>query len=660
MRQRSTMAYDYRSPDQPPSPREAYHDSSDQPSYASSYSTSARRRTSRSSSGDRSQSSQQGQPVYEAVNNAFDKSGTASQLDPDLVAQITEEVRKQVIDTLKSTGQMPSQSKPASKHQYPPGSPATSATASFPPRDVYTPPSPTRHESIYSTGGSNSPEPPVQDPYFRSDGRERDGPVPKFGAPRTTSSVTSDHGSQYGSASQHSNICTNAPPPQRPQFERHLTDVEETAIEKTWRPLFDADGQPTPRLSQFLRGLALHLIDDYEPKRTLVVTPAKMRKFYEETRTQGEIYPWSTVFGTLSNAAISKMYRDLRCSHHLTQEKTDEVPNIPGLTPAGFKTWMTLMIQGHPDIEFDRLAKAVMHMPISNADDVKERFPKELPRRLFPKVENLQARQRCAAAICSSGNITIRTPTFPPPPPTQPPPPSSYSPYPTDVRETAVSSDSDNEPVSIPIERERKPYTAREGTGKRYGDFPPTSKPSTVPPVTGATPGSAPPDAGGPARIHRTYSNASAGTNGIYRTTSHSDYPPSTTQTRQYRTGPNVHGTRRRSPSFSTSRNDGYGTRSEPNNVGDIPASYYASNIYSDPGDGDASAPRSSTRTQFPKTDWADVNGHRNSSYIPGSQPRHNSVYEDDYYRSRLNSTGAASYGTNAYGGYPPPPPRYT
>lgn len=35
-------------------------------------------------------------------------------------------------------------------------------------------------------------------------------------------------------------------------------------------------------------------IDDYEPKRTLVVTPAKMRKFYEETRTQGEIYPWSS------------------------------------------------------------------------------------------------------------------------------------------------------------------------------------------------------------------------------------------------------------------------------------------------------------------------------------------------------------------------------
>ncbi|EOD46420.1 hypothetical protein UCRNP2_6867 [Neofusicoccum parvum UCRNP2] len=277
------MAYDYRNADQPPSPREAYLESSTQPSSASSYSASARPRTSRSSSGDRSQSSQQGQPVYEAVNNAFDKSGTANTLDPDLVAQITEE---------------------------------------------------------------------------------------------------------------HSNTSAHAQHPLRPQVQRHLTDVEETAIEKTWRQLFDADGQPTPRLSQFLRGLALHLIDDYEPKHTLVVTPAKMRKFYEDTRTQDEIYPWSTIFGTLSNSAISKMYRDLRCSHHLVQEKTDEVPNTPALTPAGFRMWMTLMIQGHPDIEFARLAKAVMHMPISNADDIKERFPKELPRRLFPRIANLQTRQR--------------------------------------------------------------------------------------------------------------------------------------------------------------------------------------------------------------------------------------------------------------------------
>lgn len=245
------MAFDYRSSDRPPSPHEILHDSS------ASYSASARPRTSRSSSGERSQNSQQGQPVYEAVNNAFDKSGTANQLDPGLVAQITEEVRKQVIDTLKSTGQLPSQSMPSVKHPYPSESSATSAAASYPPRDVYTPPSPMRHDSIYSTGGSNSPEPPAQDPYFKADGRERDDPALKLGSTRTTSSTTSDHGSQYGSASQHS---AYAQQPLRPQAKRHLTEIEETAIEKTWRPLFDADGQPTPRLSQFLRGLALHLV----------------------------------------------------------------------------------------------------------------------------------------------------------------------------------------------------------------------------------------------------------------------------------------------------------------------------------------------------------------------------------------------------------------
>ncbi|KAL0258858.1 hypothetical protein SLS55_006362 [Diplodia seriata] len=642
------MAYDYRNSDPPLSPHGAYLESSDHPSSTASYPAPPPRRTSRSSSADGSQSSQQGQPVYEAVNSAFDKSNAASQLDRDLVAQITEEVRKQVLDTLKSSGQLASQSKPRKE----------SATASYPPR-VYTPPSPSRHDSIHSTDGTNSPEPPAQDPYFKSDAREREGPVPKFGGARTTSSVTSDHGPQYGAASQHSNTSANAQYVPRPPVQRHFTDVEETAIEKTWRPLFDADGLPTPRLSQFLRGLALHLMQDYEPKGTLVVTPAKMRKFYEETRIQDEIYPWSTIFGTLSNAAISKMYRDLRCLHHLVQEKADEVPNIPSLTPLGFDTWMTLMIQGHPEIEFARLAKAVMHMPISNAEDIKERFPKELPRRLFPKFENLPARQRCAAAICSSGKINIRTPTFPPPPPTQPPvqpPPASYPSYPADVRETAVASDSDNDPVTIPIERERKPYIAREGTGKFYEDIPPNNQANNYAPVAGLTSESAPPDAGGPSRVPRAYSNpvsSASGANGIYRTNSHSEYPPSTTQTRQYRTGSKLTGSRRRSPSFSAPKSDGYGTRSEPGNVGEIPASYYTSNIYSDPGEDENGAPHSASRAQF------DMNCHRNS-YVPGSQPRHNSLYDDgDYYR-RASGASSAAYSAGAYGGYPPPPPRYT
>jgi hypothetical protein len=33
-----------------------------------------------------------------------------------------------------------------------------------------------------------------------------------------------------------------------------------TPIEKMWQRLFDQDGQPMPRLGEFLRGLALHLV----------------------------------------------------------------------------------------------------------------------------------------------------------------------------------------------------------------------------------------------------------------------------------------------------------------------------------------------------------------------------------------------------------------
>ena len=78
------------------------------------------------------------------------------------------------------------------------------------------------------------------------------------------------------------------------------------------------------------------------------------------------------------------MYRDLSCQHHLVQERYDERPDIPGLTPVGFERWVTLLIQAHPEEEFERLQKAVLEMPISNPDDKKERFPKEISRRLFP------------------------------------------------------------------------------------------------------------------------------------------------------------------------------------------------------------------------------------------------------------------------------------
>jgi hypothetical protein len=101
-----------------------------------------------------------------------------------------------------------------------------------------------------------------------------------------------------------------------------MTNEEETVVEKMWQPLFDLEGKPTLRLGQFLRGLALHLvrtkkkllpqiattdfvlqIENYDPKKSLVISPTKMRLFYEETKLEDEIYPWQCKFYKLKFTA---------------------------------------------------------------------------------------------------------------------------------------------------------------------------------------------------------------------------------------------------------------------------------------------------------------------------------------------------------------------
>lgn len=101
------------------------------------------------------------------------------------------------------------------------------------------------------------------------------------------------------------------------------------------------------------------------------------------------------------------MYRDLECQHHLIQERYDERPDIPGLTPVGFERWVTLLIQAHPDLEFQRLQKAALEMPISNPDDRKERFPKEISRRLFPGQEDRRIRDRIQDSISEHAAIDL-------------------------------------------------------------------------------------------------------------------------------------------------------------------------------------------------------------------------------------------------------------
>ena len=209
--------------------------------------------------------------------------------------------------------------------------------------------------------------------------------------------------------------------------------------------------------------------------------------------------------GKMTNSSISHLYRDLNCQHHFVQRQFDEKPNIPALTPLGFQCWMTHLIQAHPEEESMRLTKASMEMPISNADDRRERFPKQLSRRLFPKQPNRAVRDLFEDSVLAdpvielprhSSNIRQPPPSnpntdrptasappeakIPPPPQAQvSTPPPSQAPHLTsnvsnNERERKPYSPSSSETApddrnqSQPIERERKPYSAVLGYGKSY------------------------------------------------------------------------------------------------------------------------------------------------------------------------------------------------
>jgi hypothetical protein len=337
-----------------------------------------------------------------------------------------------------------------------------------------------------------------------------------------------------------------------------------------------------------------------------------MLKFYDEVKLKDEIYPWQTIFGKISYSSLSKIYRDMRCQHHLIQQHPAEQPYIPALTPDGFQEWMTAMIQAYPDAEYERLVKAILDMPISNADDRKERFPKELPRRMFPTVENLHAQQRCAAALSSEGVGPLRkAPTFPPPPPKTQDHASSgpklereRSPYTSKPEVRPMDIEDESKSTSVPIERERKPYSAAPGGGKSYEDMSSSNHSDTA------------------ANEKRRRAQSTAGQ--APWTPPPNDAPY---QTPHYpRTGPT--NARPRSPSFSN-----YGTQSEPN-VRDVPNSAYGSNMYDDD-------------RRYNK-DFDNKKHNRRRSGVSGMDssfdpPR--SVYSDDDYRARNGGNGYENKG---------------
>lgn len=171
-----------------------------------------------------------------------------------------------------------------------------------------------------------------------------------------------------------------------------------TNLEKIWGRLFDDAGQPTPRLYQYFRGLALFLIEEYTPEHSLVVGPEKMQRLYREFQLPSEVISWHNVFDD-ATSSISRLYRELEAEHHLTQVELDQRPDTPALTPTGFAKWMSTVIRAYPEMEFIRQNNIASNIPVSNADDRRERLPNQIPRTLFPKQADMKIRERLIAAI---------------------------------------------------------------------------------------------------------------------------------------------------------------------------------------------------------------------------------------------------------------------
>ncbi|KAJ9198917.1 hypothetical protein DTO164E3_5007 [Paecilomyces variotii] len=405
--------------------------------------------------------------INDAIHSAFYKTHPSNYLSPQVLNQITD----QVLQQLKNTGLYSTQEQQQSRQSSSP-QPAGRAESSHSAASI--------HDEKHN---ANSPPSPRRSP------RGYPSPKPQTRYPPPPSSERKESPSTQTSDTQKES---------RPKAPSRAPTVEElTTLEKIWDKLFE-DGKPTKRLGQFLRGIAVHLIEEYPPGNTIVALPDKLQKFYEDTRVASDPYPWHDIFDD-NTSSISRLYRAIEAEHHLVQGKLDERPDIPGLTPRGFERWASLMILAHPEREFERLQKALLAMPISNPDNRKERFPKEIPRRLFPEAPDLAVREKLDKAIMThcgvplppiteeerskaaashrrtaskekttAGSSSTTTTTAEPA--------HSHTergrPLQT-AQASAVTDDEDEGVPARPIERERKPYAAQPGGGKVYGDSPP-------------------------------------------------------------------------------------------------------------------------------------------------------------------------------------------
>lgn len=444
------------------------------------------------------------QPINDAVTSAFHQAH--STMPPNLIHLITQNVIKELQNHTVATPNSAQPVQPPSAFPVDSSDKASSVQESpmIDRTTVYTPPSPQRSSeqvAISPRLPNMSADAGLNIHGYQTSRRDTLSPISRAS---NEDAVLSDSDTRST----------------RPDgLRRKSTDPDASVLEKHWGRLFDDTGEPTEKLTSLLRGIANHLIEEVEPKHSLVVTPDKMQRFYEDTRLdeRRELYPWKLIFDD-KTSSISRLLRDpdVRVQHHLVQPSPDARPDIPGLTPLGFATWLTLLMRAHPDHEYERLTKILRTVGVNHPDERKQRFPAAVPRKLFPRCGDQAVVDRlaelmathCKVQVTSRHNSTATAPDTPlvpqprlsprkseaPPPPTveeviddgellsaQLPSSkrasfvsSAEAPFKNATAETgtskapSVTSIEDEPTPQPPIERERKPYFAQPGLGKSY------------------------------------------------------------------------------------------------------------------------------------------------------------------------------------------------
>lgn len=389
-------------------------------------------------------------------------------VSPDLIAAITEKVKKELLEHFKQTGNLEEPSRAPPMQRDP--SNKSSSTSSPPPnsRRVYTPPSPQVKQTNAVPPSTESMRSPPSSPLEKA-------------------------GVRFSGRGYNTRPTPGG---------RTYSTMELSTIDQKWRRLFESDGTPTKRLGEFLRGLANHIIEDFAPKKSIVVMPSKMAEYYSSHALDNEAQPLLSMFRAGTNEHISRLYQDLGCEHHLIQEDSRSPPVIPALTPVGFAQWMTIQILAYPDQESKRLDKVVLAMPIDAdgelIDGKPERLPKQISRYLLPEKTDSKSRKLVEEAIFNFlddlGSGPRRKASITSPPlsrhpstsqsRTRPVPveihqaktsPTSAKPNPLERERkpysgTPAASESSINEEPVKIERDRAPYTAKEGSGKTYAD----------------------------------------------------------------------------------------------------------------------------------------------------------------------------------------------